>query len=337
MAAAALRFGGGAEMRKSLMTRTQRRRCNRKHTQHCYRAMKDKLVALLRPMPTDAIPASTLEPFRAALFAPCTLNLDSLVPDPEVGYSGDQGAIVLEYLACNINAGDLVSEDVTDPTDTAYTVTDPIDIAGNVTDPIVKGDLVFAVGDIDLNDSASNGSAGHGTYLSACIGGDGACNPNVTDPTDKSYTDTDPIDSAGNFTDLSERAYKVAGLTDRAYIVTDPIVNERSASSGLNNCSGHGTKDNVKYWLDRLMQEELACKKQMAAEARGLYIFSDAFSLEHCSIFKPATCVSNLCADGALSLFLETDSSKHRMKKKLCPRPMTKAHPHRDCFHWTLF
>jgi len=77
MAAAALRFGGGAEMRKSLMTRTQRRRCNRKHTQHCYRAMKDKLVALLRPMPSDAIPASTLEPFRAALFSPCTLNLDS--------------------------------------------------------------------------------------------------------------------------------------------------------------------------------------------------------------------------------------------------------------------
>ena len=321
MAAAALRFGGGAEMRKSLMTRTQRRRCNRKHTQHCYRAMKDKLVALLRPMPSDAIPASTLEPFRAALFSPCTLNLDSLVPHSGVGYSGtgpgDQGAIVLEYLACNINAGDFVSEDVTDPTDRAYTVTDPIDIAGNVTDPIVKGDLVFAVGDIDLNDSDSNGSAGHGTYLSACIGGDGACNPNVTDPTDKSYTDTDPIDSAGNFTDLSERAYKVAGLTDRAYIVTDPIVSERSASSGLNNYSGHGTKDNVKYWLDRLMQEELACKKQKADEARGLYIFSEAFSLEHCSIFKPAACVSN--------------------PLKLCPRPMTKAHPHRDCFYWTLF
>jgi len=121
-----------------------------------------------------------------------------------------------------------------------------------------------------------------------------------------------------------------------------------SASSGLNNYSGHGTKDNVKYWLDRLMQEELACKKQKAdkkqAEARGLYIFSEAFSLEHCSIFKPAACVSNLCADGALSLFLKTDSSKHRMKKyhffrtlKLCPRPMTKAHPHRDCFYWTLF
>ena len=90
-----------------------------------------------------------------------------------------------------------------------------------------------------------------------------------------------------------------------------------SASSGLNNYSGHGTKDNVKYWLDRMMQEDLACKKQKADEARGLYIFSEAFSLEHCSIFKPAACVSN--------------------PLKLRPRPMTKAHPHRDCFRWTLF
>jgi len=131
---------------------------------------------------------------------------------------------------------------------------------------------------------------------------------------------------------------------DTGIKVTDPNVNNWRKFAGPVT----GTKDNDKYWLDRLMQEELACKKQKAdkkqAEARGLYIFSEAFSLEHCSIFKPAACVSNLCADGALILFLTTDSSKHRMKKyhffrtlKLCPRPMTKAHPHRDCFYWTLF
>ena len=63
------------------------------------------------------------------------------------------------------------------------------------------------------------------------------------------------------------------------------------------------------------MQEELASKKLKADNARGLFIFSEAFSHDRCSIFKPKTRISNLTAADALSVFLKTNTSTHRMRK----------------------
>ena len=50
-------------------TRTQLRRLQRKHTQHSYKLLKDKLIQLVRPMPPSAMQMTDLENFRATLFA----------------------------------------------------------------------------------------------------------------------------------------------------------------------------------------------------------------------------------------------------------------------------
>ena len=108
--------------------------------------------------------------------------------------------------------------------------------------------------------------------------------PIVTDPTDRACNVTDPIDSASN--------------------VTDPT--DRACNSGD---------------IGRLLQEEAEAKaaKRLKGSLKNpaasrLFIFSEAFAQEHCSIFKQAACSSNR-ADDAISLFFKTDSSKHRMRK----------------------
>ena len=49
-------------------TRTQLRRQQRRHTQHCYLLLQSKLLALVKPMPA-AINVQDLESFRANLFS----------------------------------------------------------------------------------------------------------------------------------------------------------------------------------------------------------------------------------------------------------------------------
>ena len=115
-------------------------------------------------------------------------------------------------------------------------------------------------------------------------------------------SDADPIDDdqGSNVTDTIDSA-----VTD---IIDNGDAGDSAVTDIIDNCNG-------KYWRDRLMQEELASKKQKADKARGLYIFSEAFSHEHCSIFKPKIRISNLITDDAISVFLKTDASTHRMKK----------------------
>ena len=50
-------------------SKTQLRRQQRRHTQHCYMLLQNKLLALLRPTPAAAILVEDLETFRADLFA----------------------------------------------------------------------------------------------------------------------------------------------------------------------------------------------------------------------------------------------------------------------------
>ena len=50
-------------------SKTQLRRQQRRHTQHCYMLLQNKLLALLRPTPASAIQVEDLETFRADLFA----------------------------------------------------------------------------------------------------------------------------------------------------------------------------------------------------------------------------------------------------------------------------
>ena len=53
---------------------TELRRMQRKHSQRCYREMKDKLVSMLVPLPKDAIHAVDLEKFRETLFLPIDIS-----------------------------------------------------------------------------------------------------------------------------------------------------------------------------------------------------------------------------------------------------------------------
>ena len=50
-------------------SKTQLRRQQRRHTQHCHMLLQNKLLALLRPTPASGIQVEDLETFRADLLA----------------------------------------------------------------------------------------------------------------------------------------------------------------------------------------------------------------------------------------------------------------------------
>jgi hypothetical protein len=52
-----------------VLSRTQIRRLQRRHSQTCYRLLQQKLVSVLRPLPQSAIACSELEEFRKKLYS----------------------------------------------------------------------------------------------------------------------------------------------------------------------------------------------------------------------------------------------------------------------------
>jgi len=50
-------------------SRTLLRKLQRKHTQHCYEQMKNRLLSIVKPIPSTALHADRLETFRANLYS----------------------------------------------------------------------------------------------------------------------------------------------------------------------------------------------------------------------------------------------------------------------------
>ena len=62
-------------------SRTQLRKLQRKHTQHCYEQMKNRLLNMVKPIPSTALHADRLEAFRAILYS---ANDETHLPTDEI-------------------------------------------------------------------------------------------------------------------------------------------------------------------------------------------------------------------------------------------------------------
>ena len=77
---------GGIAFRSPANIKTLLRRSQRKHSEKSYRHMKDKLIAILKPMPI-AVYSADLENFRLSLFANKSEDVKSLVENIVSGFA----------------------------------------------------------------------------------------------------------------------------------------------------------------------------------------------------------------------------------------------------------
>jgi hypothetical protein len=74
---------------QTLPSPTVRRRMQRKHSQISYRLMKAKLLAIVRPLPSQAIQAADLEAFRTSIYVIDTAKKDAEEPTEMLASAGN--------------------------------------------------------------------------------------------------------------------------------------------------------------------------------------------------------------------------------------------------------
>ena len=126
-----------AEIGACSASRTQMRRSQRKHSQLSYRLLKDRLVSLVRPIPSTAIQASIVEEFRANLYAAST-------EQPVLSVTGFHSGRADASLACeavSISAIDATALSTTPAVDQMWLSNDPILEAAPIMEVMIQRDI----------------------------------------------------------------------------------------------------------------------------------------------------------------------------------------------------